>query len=80
MERNYSTEILRFGVEMSIVLPGAFINGRSYFIHSDKLDTEEEVVAKYFGEGKPYEACGKVILACCMPWSGRERTWVDFVR
>lgn len=49
----YATELTKFGIETSIVVPGAFTRRTSHFAHAGQPDSGE-VSDEYLGEGKPY--------------------------
>jgi NAD(P)-dependent dehydrogenase (short-subunit alcohol dehydrogenase family) len=49
---SYSTELSRWGIETSIVVPGAFTGGTNHFAHSGS--PEDKVVAAEYTEG-PYK-------------------------
>jgi hypothetical protein len=48
---SYSTELARWGIETSIVVPGAFTKGTNHFVHSGK-PADAAIVAEY--EQGPY--------------------------
>lgn len=49
----YSTELTRFGIETSIIVPGAFTKGTNHFAHAGQPDSTQ-IADNYVGEGKPY--------------------------
>lgn len=55
----YSRELTRWGIETSIIVPGAFTHGTNHFANAGKPD-DEAVVAEY--EAGPYESFGKEVL------------------
>ena len=70
---SYSTELSRFGIETSIIVPGAFTSGTNHFAHAGEPDSRD-VAAEYLGEGKPYHGVGEEILKRL---SGLEPSWAD---
>jgi hypothetical protein len=48
---SYSTELARWGIETTIIVPGAFTKGTNHFAHSGKPSDEERVAAY---EAGPY--------------------------
>lgn len=58
---SYSTELSRFGIETSIVLPGAFTSGTNHFAHAGQPDSKP-IADEYLGEGKPYHGLGEEML------------------
>jgi NAD(P)-dependent dehydrogenase (short-subunit alcohol dehydrogenase family) len=56
---SYSTELARWGVETSIIVPGAFTKGTNHFAHSGK-PADEAIVAEY--ETGPYAGVAKQAL------------------
>ena len=57
----YSTELTRFGIETSIIVPGAFTKGTNHFAHAGQPDSLE-ITEQYLGEGKPYHGVGDQVL------------------
>jgi NAD(P)-dependent dehydrogenase (short-subunit alcohol dehydrogenase family) len=56
---SYSTELARWGIETSIIVPGAFTKGTNHFAHSGK-PADEARVAEY--ETGPYAGVAKQAL------------------
>jgi NAD(P)-dependent dehydrogenase (short-subunit alcohol dehydrogenase family) len=56
---SYSTELARWGIETSIIVPGAFTKGTNHFAHSGK-PADETIVAEY--ENGPYAGVAKQAL------------------
>jgi NAD(P)-dependent dehydrogenase (short-subunit alcohol dehydrogenase family) len=56
---SYSTELARWGIETSIIVPGAFTKGTNHFAHSGK-PADEAIVADY--ENGPYAGVAKQAL------------------
>jgi NAD(P)-dependent dehydrogenase (short-subunit alcohol dehydrogenase family) len=56
---SYSTELARWGIETSIIVPGAFTKGTNHFAHSGK-PADEARAAEY--EQGPYEGVAKMAL------------------
>jgi NAD(P)-dependent dehydrogenase (short-subunit alcohol dehydrogenase family) len=56
---SYSTELARWGIETSIIVPGAFTKGTNHFAHSGK-PADEAIVAEY--ETGPYAGVAKQAL------------------
>jgi NAD(P)-dependent dehydrogenase (short-subunit alcohol dehydrogenase family) len=56
---SYSTELARWGVETSIIVPGAFTKGTNHFANSGK-PADEAIVAEY--ETGPYAGVAKQAL------------------
>src|SRR5580700_3117947 len=56
----YSRELARWGIETSIIVPGAFTGGTNHFAHSG-TPADKERAAEY--EAGPYKDYGKKILA-----------------
>lgn len=57
---SYSTELARWGIETTIMVPGAFTKGTNHFTHSGK-PAESHIVAKY--EQGPYAGVAKKALS-----------------
>lgn len=57
----YSTELTRFGIETSIVVPGAFTRGTNHFAHAGQPDSKK-IADEYLGEGKPYHGVSDEML------------------
>lgn len=70
---SYSTELSKFGIETSIVLPGAFTSGTNHFAHAGQPDSKV-VADEYLGEGKPYHGLGEELLKRL---GGLEPDWAD---
>jgi NAD(P)-dependent dehydrogenase (short-subunit alcohol dehydrogenase family) len=56
---SYSTELARWGIETSIIVPGAFTKGTNHFAHSGK-PTDEARAAEY--DNGPYAGVAKQAL------------------
>ncbi|WP_165185288.1 SDR family oxidoreductase [Caulobacter soli] len=56
---SYSTELARWGIETSIIVPGAFTKGTNHFAHSGK-PADEARAAEY--EDGPYAGVAKLAL------------------
>jgi NAD(P)-dependent dehydrogenase (short-subunit alcohol dehydrogenase family) len=56
---SYSTELARWGIETSIVVPGAFTKGTNHFVHSGK-PADAAIVAEY--EQGPYAGVAEKAL------------------
>lgn len=56
---SYSTELSRWGIETTIMVPGAFTKGTNHFTHSGKPD--DSAVAQAYDEG-PYAGVAKQAL------------------
>ncbi len=56
---SYSTELARWGIETSIIVPGAFTKGTNHFAHSGK-PADEARAAEY--ENGPYAGVAKLAL------------------
>jgi NAD(P)-dependent dehydrogenase (short-subunit alcohol dehydrogenase family) len=56
---SYSTELARWGIETSIIVPGAFTKGTNHFAHSGK-PADEAIVAEY--DNGPYAGVAKQAL------------------
>lgn len=69
----YSTELTRFGIETSIVVPGAFTRGTNHFAHAGQPDSKE-IADEYLGEGKPYQGVPDETLK---KLAGLEPEWAD---
>lgn len=69
----YSAELTRFGIETSIMVPGAFTRGTSHFAHAGQPDSEE-VADEYLGEGKLYNGLLDEMLK---KLAGLEPEWAD---
>jgi NAD(P)-dependent dehydrogenase (short-subunit alcohol dehydrogenase family) len=54
----YARELARWGIETSIIVPGAFTSGTNHFDHSGK-PADEKVVAEY--EAGPYARLGEQV-------------------
>lgn len=54
---SYSTELSRFGIETTIIVPGAFTTGTNHFAHAGQPDSSE-IADEYLGSGKPYHGFG----------------------
>jgi NAD(P)-dependent dehydrogenase (short-subunit alcohol dehydrogenase family) len=54
----YARELARWGIETSIIVPGAFTSGTNHFAHSGK-PADEKVVAEY--EAGPYAGFGEQV-------------------
>jgi hypothetical protein len=54
----YARELSRWGIETSIIVPGAFTQGTNHFAHAGK-PAEEAVVAAY--EADPYAGFGEQV-------------------
>lgn len=55
----YARELSRWGIETSIIVPGAFTGGTNHFAHSGK-PADQAVVAEY--EAGPYKNFGPEVL------------------
>src|SRR5215213_50250 len=63
----YARELTRWGIETSIIVPGAFTSGTNHFAHSGK-PADEKRAAEY--EAGPYAGFAEEIqngLAACVP-------------
>lgn len=69
----YSIELTRFGIETSIIVPGAFTKGTNHFAHAGQPDSPE-VAEEYLGADKPYHGLGEEILT---KLAGLEPEWAD---
>ena len=49
LAQSYALELARFGIETSIVVPGAFTKGTEHFAHSDKPADSERADAYWSG-------------------------------
>ncbi len=56
---NYAGELCRWGIETSIIVPGAFMAGTNHFANAGKPDDQERVAAY---EAGPYAGFGDVVL------------------
>src|SRR3982074_443255 len=54
----YARELARWGIETSIIVPGAFTSGTNHFAHSGK-PADQKVVAEY--EAGPYAGFGEQV-------------------
>ena len=85
----YARELTRWGIETSIIVPGAFTGGTNHFAHSGR-PADEARVAEY--EAGPYAGFGEQIMkafAAIVPedadaskWAYRvcRNAWIDEVR
>ena len=56
---SYAGELARFGIETSIIVPGAFTSGTNHFVHAGKPDDEKTLAAYETG---PNATLGKEIM------------------
>jgi hypothetical protein len=56
---SYAGELARFGIETSIIVPGAFTSGTNHFVHAGKPE-DEKTLAAY--EAGPNATLGKEIM------------------
>lgn len=70
---SYSAELRQFGIETSIIIPGAFTSGTSDFTNAGK-PASEDVVGASFGKTKPYAGMSKRTLEALV---SLEHPWVD---
>ncbi len=56
---SYAGELARFGIETSIIVPGAFTSGTNHFVHAGKPEDEKTLVAYETG---PNATLGKEIM------------------
>jgi NAD(P)-dependent dehydrogenase (short-subunit alcohol dehydrogenase family) len=57
---SYAGELCRWGIETSIIVPGAFTSGTNHFAHAGKPEDQERVAAY---EAGPYAGFGKIVLS-----------------
>lgn len=80
---SYSTELTRWGIETSIVVPGAFTKGTNHFASAGKPEMQN-INEQYFGPGQPYEGMSEQImerLASLEPsWANVEDIAKEIVR
>jgi len=59
MAVQYARELALWGIETSIIVPGAFTGGTNHFAHSSGTPADKHRVAEY--EAGPYKGYGKRI-------------------
>ena len=58
---SYSTELSRFGIETTIVVPGAFTSGTNHFANAGQPDSKD-IEEAYFGKRAKYHGMSEKIL------------------
>jgi NAD(P)-dependent dehydrogenase (short-subunit alcohol dehydrogenase family) len=80
---SYQAELSRFGIETSIIVPGAFTKGTNHFANAGQ-PSNKEVLEEYFGKDKPYAGMSEEILKALSslepPWADVEEVAREIVR